>query len=509
MLIASHGGPADLQTVSRFRELLGRDQLGIHVAESVLDDLALAVSELAANSVLHARPQPQRLEIEVHLEGTSLRVVLRDDGPPFAEFESRWAESRNAPMDPMAEGGRGLWLIRNAVDRLVYEPGGGNRWTLWRSFGASEKPAILLVEDDSATRSLYVSLLSSVAQISCVGSVAEARDVLADTAFDLVIADYSLGDGSSAELLEMPASASVNGDVPFIFVTSDTSGQARATALRHGVHMVIEKPVRPKELRAHACEAIAAHRAHAARASARLAREVEQRIALRDPVEIGGVRLVARAASASIGGGDLFADLGSHGDHRRFALADCAGHGLPARLQAALVSGLMAGLAPAEPGRPDLFLEAVSAAIFRGGVLDGLVTTVMALDIASDGGLALATAGHPCPLWLAPDGSAEPVPVSGALPGLMPACGAMIARLSLAAGERLLLATDGVAPDSGEELSGIPEGVARVLANLHELELGAAADALEAAIQDQFGPYPADDWTFVLVEASPRQPARA
>lgn len=504
MRIAYDRGPAADLTVSRFRSLFSCDRLGAPVSQEILDDLALAVAEIGANAIRHAARLPSEMQIDVYAEGPCLRVEMRDDGPPFPEFERLWEAARFAPMDPMAESGRGLWLVRNSVDRLEYDATDGNRWTFVRNFARDEKAAILLVEDDAATRSLFVSVLSKIAQVSIAGSLAEAREAMRDTQFDLVISDFNLEDGNSAEWLDSEAGEGGAADIPFIFVTGDRSGLARSSALRHGVHTVMEKPVRPRELLARAAEAIAAHRAHSVRASLRLAKEVEQRIALDRCTQVGKFRVVARGASASVGGGDLFADLGEAGPRRRFALADCAGHGVPARLQSALLSGLMAGLSHRAP-TTDSFLESVSAAILRGGALESLVATVLAVDFEGEQ-VELATAGHPAPLLLRADGTASPVYLEGALPGLLPHCGARPVTLRLGEGERLLLATDGVAPDSGATLAGMPAAVERQIAELRHLPIAEAAEALQAAIVEEFGAYPADDWTFVLIEAA--QPAR-
>lgn len=504
MRIGWDSGPADLDTVARFRRLFDRDRLGAPAPREVLDDLALAVSEIGANAVLHAARKPERLEIAVFADGPALRVEMRDDGSPFEDFARLWEAGRSAPLDPMAEGGRGLWLVRNSVDRLVYDASDGNRWSFSRSFARGERPSILLVEDDIATRAYLAGVLARIAQVSHAASLAEARAMLEDARFDLVVADFNLEDGNLAQWLDGRAVDPAQGDLPFIFVTADTSGAARSSALRHGVHTVIEKPVRPRELLARAAEAIAAHRAHSIRASARLAREIEQKIALDVAASFGRFTLVARGAAASIGGGDAFSDLGAVGGRRRFSLADCAGHGVPARLQAAMLGGLTAGLSPLSD-TPDAFLENVSAAIGRGGVLDSLVATILVMDLCGDGGVELATAGHPSPLLLGRDGAMRPLELEGALPGLLPRCGARARRVELAEGERLLLATDGVAPDSASVLSGIPRAVERVIAGLGAMPIASAADALQSALVDELGAYPADDWTFVLVEAS--QPA--
>lgn len=516
MLISRFDGSATLDSVRHLRSLFTADRLGVRVRRDVLDDLCLAVSELATNAISYSPNPPDQMSMKVFAEGTMLRVELCDDGDRFEDFEKRWAEGQMAPMDPLSESGRGMWLIRNALDRLTYEydtaTGSGiNRWSLWRSLTNNAKPSILLVEDDEVTRGLFVTTLSKMAHVSCAASLSEARQILTDTSFDLVIADYNLGDGSLADLLEGFRSQNEQLEMPFIFVTGDKSGKARQIGLRHGIHAVLEKPVRPRELLERAREAMAANHAHEARASRRLVGNMEPLVAMREPGTIMNFRVMADAAVASTGGGDVFADLGMSGPgtqpRHRFALADCVSHGMPARLQASLLSGLMAGLSCRPDNGPGEFVEALSALIFESPVAGDLVSTVLIADLHPGHRMELATGGHPAPMIISRDGRMRPVRLQGSLPGLLQQATISPASLELAEGERLLIATDGLAPQSTDLLNGYPAAVAEVLAQSPLLEMAEVSERLSRALRSEFGPYPMDDWTFVLIERDDFSPA--
>ncbi len=516
MLISRFEGSATLDNIRHLRSLFTCERLGIRVPQTVLDDLCLAISELAANALDHSTKPPTDMEMDVFAEGTLLRIEFRDNGDPFHDFERRWSEGQMAPMDPLAEGGRGMWLVRNAVDNLSYEhipseQGGTNKWSVWRSLSARAKPAILLVEDDATTRGLFVTSLSRMAHVSCASSLAEARSALTDTAFDLVIADYNLGDGNSADLMEGFRAEGVELDMPFIFATGDRTGKAREVGLQHGIHTILEKPVRPRELLERANEAIAAHHAHELRASRRLVRNVDPLIAMRKQGVVSGFRIAAGAAVASTGGGDIFVDLGSEeiggNNCHRFALADCVGHGMPARMQAAVLSGLMAGITHHPLEGPANFIDALSDLIYRGGIADGLIATVLAVNLLDGYRIELATGGHPSPMIIAADGTMRPVRLSGGLPGLLPKANAEAVLLQLDRGERLLLATDGIAPDSTDILSGMSSGLVKLFKASPAQSLTAVVSNLENGLKDILGPYPMDDWTFVLIEREDFQPA--
>ncbi len=84
-----------------------------------------AVAEIAANIAEHAAASGAR-ELELRLRGLPDRVeaVFEDDGGPVAPGPGGW------PPDD-AERGRGLELVRAAVDVLRYERHGSrNRWVV-------------------------------------------------------------------------------------------------------------------------------------------------------------------------------------------------------------------------------------------------------------------------------------------------------------------------------------------------------------------------------------------
>jgi anti-sigma regulatory factor (Ser/Thr protein kinase) len=89
-----------------------------HLPDNARETLALLVTELASNAIIHGEP-PAELQV-TWLAGTA-RLVVRSGGPPF-----RW---RGPPSPARApEGGLGLVL----VDRLA------DRWGIRRSDSGNE-----------------------------------------------------------------------------------------------------------------------------------------------------------------------------------------------------------------------------------------------------------------------------------------------------------------------------------------------------------------------------------
>lgn len=77
------------------------------IAEDLLDDVALVVSELVGNAVRHGTP-PVSLDLEARQDPSRwwVEVRVRDHG--------RWDPSR-----PATEGGRGLAIVRALSTELV------------------------------------------------------------------------------------------------------------------------------------------------------------------------------------------------------------------------------------------------------------------------------------------------------------------------------------------------------------------------------------------------------
>lgn len=82
------------------------------------DDLALAIDELIANAQEHGAA-PIHVVAEVG-EGTGVRVEVIDAGSGFD-----WSEAVSAhPPRPDSRRGRGLWIVRQLVDRVTVERDG-------------------------------------------------------------------------------------------------------------------------------------------------------------------------------------------------------------------------------------------------------------------------------------------------------------------------------------------------------------------------------------------------
>ncbi|RRD58307.1 sigma-54-dependent Fis family transcriptional regulator [Comamonadaceae bacterium OH2545_COT-014] len=107
---------------------------------------------------------------------------------------------------------------------------------------------ILVVDDEPDLRTLYeLALLREGHQVQAAGSLAEARDLLATSAFDVLITDMRLPDGVGLSLLHELAAA--QRPERSIMVTAYGSAENAVEALKAGAFDYLTKPVDPKQLR--------------------------------------------------------------------------------------------------------------------------------------------------------------------------------------------------------------------------------------------------------------------
>jgi CheY-like chemotaxis protein len=110
---------------------------------------------------------------------------------------------------------------------------------------------VLVVEDEPDTRNLLVVMLELChVQVLSAASAAEARELVASGAPDLIISDIGMpgGDGYSLirDVRSMPHDR--GGRVPAVALTAYARAEDRARALRAGFDEHLPKPVEPRDL---------------------------------------------------------------------------------------------------------------------------------------------------------------------------------------------------------------------------------------------------------------------
>ena len=109
------------------------------------------------------------------------------------------------------------------------------------------KPNILLIEDDPAVRhGMAAFLRANDLEVEEAETCLKATELFRAGGYDVVVADYSLPDGTSLDLL--PQFKRLSEDTPFIILTAHGSIDLAVRAIKEGAEQFLTKPVESKTL---------------------------------------------------------------------------------------------------------------------------------------------------------------------------------------------------------------------------------------------------------------------
>ena len=195
-------------------------------------------------------------------------------------------------------------------------------------------------------------------------------------------------------------------------------------------------------------------------------------------------------------GGDVY-DFLEHEDALAVVLGDVTGHGIEATADMAMAKFLFRSLA-ADHRDPGDFLAHANEVVVR-EIAPGKFITMASLVVRTDGALEVASAGHPEPRLVHPDGRVEALECGGLALGIAEEQTYETVRAQLEPGASVVLYTDGVIEARKErELFGDARLDALLSARAGESpqEL---ADAVLAACQEFSGGGLADDCAVVVI----------
>ena len=109
------------------------------------------------------------------------------------------------------------------------------------------KPKILIIEDDPAVRhGMAAFLRANELEVDESETCQRATELFRSGSYDVVVADYSLPDGTSLDLL--PQFKRLSEDTPFIILTAHGSIDLAVRAIKEGAEQFLTKPVESKTL---------------------------------------------------------------------------------------------------------------------------------------------------------------------------------------------------------------------------------------------------------------------
>jgi sigma-B regulation protein RsbU (phosphoserine phosphatase) len=146
-------------------------------------------------------------------------------------------------------------------------------------------------------------------------------------------------------------------------------------------------------------------------------------------------------------GGDYFDLIRLGTDGCLMAIADVAGKGPPAALQAAMVQGIVHGISRHSQDLSCLMRTLNQCVLTRAG---GRCVTAFLAILDRAGGLRYSNAGHNPPLWIQQDGSVTELTEAGLLLGFQETATYLEGFIQLVPGDLLFLYTDGVTDSVNE-----------------------------------------------------------
>ena len=109
------------------------------------------------------------------------------------------------------------------------------------------RPKVLLIEDDPSVRhGMAAFLRANELDVEEAGNCKQAMDLFRADNHDVVVADYSLPDGTSLDIL--PQVKKLSEDTPFIILTAHTDRMTQRKLMNSGADDFITKPLLAEEL---------------------------------------------------------------------------------------------------------------------------------------------------------------------------------------------------------------------------------------------------------------------
>jgi sigma-B regulation protein RsbU (phosphoserine phosphatase) len=371
-------------------------------------------------------------------------------------------------------------------------------------------PRILIADDQTdLLDALQLLLKGQGIDYDAVTSPEAALTALASRPFDLVLMDLNYtGDTTSGrEGIDLLARVqALDRLLPVIVMTGWGSVDLAVEAMRRGVRDFVQKPWDNAHLLATLRQEIERGRTRRREEAAEQrelaeALKIQQRLLPQHVPQIEGWELSVSWQPASGVGGDCFDTIRFDESRLALTIADVVGKGIPAAL---LMSNLQAAVRAfaSEAVEPSALCHQVNR-ILCGNIAEGRFISFFycVLDAAA-GVLTYTNAGHYLPMLVRADGSVERLGIGGPVLGVLPEADYEQAQVAVAAGDRIILFTDGLteARNADDEEFGEQR-----LLNAAVAHRGCSAPSLQARLADAVvrfsGGRLQDDATLIVLAA--------
>jgi phosphoserine phosphatase RsbU/P len=399
-------------------------------------------------------------------------------------------------------------IASNPLMARGLDPASAN--TMRVSFDCDALPRILIADDNpDLIDALRLLLKGAGIEFDAVSSPEAALRALETRGFDLVLMDLNYtGDTTSGrEGIDLLARVQAfDRLLPVIVMTGWGSVDIAVEAMRRGVRDFVQKPWDNAHLIATLRQEIEAGRARrredaAERRELSEALRIQQRLLPQQVPQVDGYELAVSWQPASGVGGDCFDAIRFSESRLALTIADVVGKGIPAAL---LMSNLQAAVRAfaSEAAEPRALCSQVNR-ILCGNIAEGrFISFFYCVLDAATGVLTYSNAGHYLPLLVHAEGGVERLDAGGPVLGVIPTAEYNQSHVTLSAGDRLILFTDGLteARDAGDDEFGEPRLIEAAVRHR-----ACSAPALQARLADAVATFTGgrlhDDATLIVLAA--------
>jgi len=119
LVLSSH--PKNISRIQPFLESVRRD---CNVCEEVFGNILVSITEAVTNAILHGNNGDESKKVEIRMERQGkkrLGFFIKDEGPGF---NYKTIPDPTNPENLLKIGGRGVYLMRELSDELVFHDNG-------------------------------------------------------------------------------------------------------------------------------------------------------------------------------------------------------------------------------------------------------------------------------------------------------------------------------------------------------------------------------------------------
>ncbi len=372
------------------------------------------------------------------------------------------------------------------------------------------QPRILIADDQpDLLDALRLLLKGEGIAMEAVTSPEAVLAAVEGGTFDLLLMDLNYtGDTTSGrEGIDLLARVQAHDRLlPVIVMTGWGSVDLAVEAMRRGVCDFVQKPWDNEQLvstlRTEIDKGRARRQQHAhEQRELDEARRIQRKLLPASLPQVDGCEIATSWQPASGVGGDCFDLIGFGRSRLALSIADVVGKGIPAAL---LMSNLQAAVRAfaTEAAQPAELCQQVNR-ILCGNIAEGRFISFFYCTFDNDvGALTFSNAGHYPPILIRADGSVERLVPGGPVMGVFPDASYEQGRVTICAGDRLVLYTDGIteARDTGDTEFGEERLLALAVENR-----GCSAPALQARLAEAVAAFTGgafqDDATLIVLAA--------